>query len=244
MGYFYKLCEREKLFLLLSGISLILIIAYFFYRSLWAVLPLLPLFFIYRRYSRKRLIHKKKEELRYHFKEMMEVISGYLKAGYSAENAFLEAYREMKKFYGIDSPVERVLAFIKTGIENHIPLEERIREAGEKSGIEEIKEFAAVFWAAKLSGGNMVEIMERTAAVIGGKIEVENAINVTFASRKAEQKIMNIVPFFILTYLDVTSPGFFRVLYHNLTGIVIMSICLVFYLLAYVMSVKMLAVEV
>lgn len=244
MNYFYKLGKSDKLFLLLSGIGLVLSLAYFFYRSLWAVLPLLPLFFTYRKFCQKRLIHKKKEELRYHFKEMMEVISGYLKAGYSAENAFLEAYHEMNKFYGMGSPVERILSFIKIGIENHIPLEERIREAGEKSGIEEIKEFAGVFGAAKLSCGNIVEIMEWTAAVIGDKIEVEKEINVTFAARKTEQKIMNVVPFLILLYLDVTSPGFFQVLYHNISGIVIMSICLVLYLLAYAMSVKMLTIEV
>ncbi len=244
MNYFYKLGKSEKMTLLISGVGLVLFLAYFFYRSLWAVLPLLPLFFSYRKLSQKRLLHKKKEELRYHFKEMMEVISGYLKAGYSAENAFLEAYKEMKRFYGADSPAERILAFIKTGIENHVPLEKRIREAGEKSKIEEIKEFAEVFGAAKLSGGNMVEIMEWTAAVIGGRIEVEKEISVTFAARKAEQKIMNVVPFFILLYLDMTSPGFFQVLYHNISGIVIMSICLILYLLAYTMSVKMLAVEV
>lgn len=244
MNAFYKLGEREKAVYLISGIGILFLFAYFFYRSLWAVPLMLPLFLCYRKYSYKRLVTKKKEELRYHFKEIIEVISGYLKAGYSAENAFVEAHGEMRKFYGLESPAERMLSFIKAGIENHIPLEESIREAGVRSGIMEIEEFADVFEVAKLTGGNMVEIMERAAAVIGGKIEVEKEIGVAFAARKTEQKIMNIVPFFILLYLDVTSPGFFGVLYHNLTGVVIMSACLIFYLLAYVMSVRMLTVEV
>ncbi len=244
MNYFYKLTQKEKLFLVLKGMGVVLLFSYFFYRSLWAVLPLIFLFFFYQKYARQQLIHKKQEELRQHFKEVMEMVSGNLKAGYSVENAFLETYEEMSRFYGKESVVEKLLAFIKIGMENNVPLEKRIREAGKKTGIREIEEFAGVFGVAKLSGGNMADIMGRTAIMIGEKIETEKEISVFLSARKAEQKIMNVVPFFILFYLDITSPGFFQALYHNFSGIAIMSTCLILYLSAYVLSVKMLAVEV
>ncbi len=244
MNYFYKFSQKEKLYLVIKGIGVVLLFSYFFYRSLWAVLPLLFLFFLYQKYAAKQLIYKKQEELRQQFKEVMEMVSGNLKAGYSVENAFLETYREMNRFYGKESAVEKLLAFIKIGLENNIPLEKRIREAGKKSKIREIEDFAGVFGAAKLSSGNMTDIMERTALVIGEKIETEKEISILLSARRTEQKIMNVVPFFILCYLDITSPGFFQALYHNLSGIIIMSICLFLYLLAYALSIKMLTVEV
>jgi tight adherence protein B len=244
MNYFYNFSQKEKIALHLNGVLIVLVFAYFFYRSLWAVPLLIPLFFVYYRYGSITLILKKQELLRLHFKEVMELVSIGLKAGYSAENAFIEAHIEMRPLCGADSPMDKMLAFIKSGIENNIPIEKRIGEAGLKSGINEIQEFAGVFTVAKHNGGNMIETVERTASMIGEKIETEKEIAVLLSARKGEQKIMNIVPFFILLYLDITSPGYFKILYHNLSGVVIMTVCLVIYLLAFGLSVMMLTVEI
>lgn len=244
MNYFYEISRREKLILVAGGMGVVLLFAYFFYRSLGAILPLLPLFILYHRDAARRMVRKKQGELKLRFKEVMETLSVNLKAGYSVENAFLVIYEEMGQYYGAADPVEKLLAFIKNGIDNHIPLEKRIKEAGQKSGIREIVEFAGVFGVAKGSGGNMIATVERTALLIGEKIETEKEIEVLLSARKTEQKIMNIVPFFILFYLNVTSPGFFQVLYHNPGGIAIMSVCLMLYLTAFRISAKMLTVEV
>ena len=50
---------------------------------------------------------------------------------------------------------------------------------------------------------------------------------------------MNVVPLVILLYLNLTSPGYFDVLYGNLSGICIMSVCLIIYLIAYALSEQM-----
>ena len=51
---------------------------------------------------------------------------------------------------------------------------------------------------------------------------------------------MNVVPLVILLYLNLTSPGYFDVLYGNVSGICIMSVCLLVYLAAYALSEQML----
>ncbi len=38
------------------------------------------------------------------------------------------------------------------------------------------------------------------------------------AQKKLEQKVMNVMPLFLLFYLDITSPGYLNVLYHNVLG--------------------------
>ena len=39
------------------------------------------------------------------------------------------------------------------------------------------------------------------------------------AQKKLEQKVMNVMPLFLLFYLDITSPGYLNVLYHNVLGL-------------------------
>lgn len=105
-------------------------------------------------------------------------------------------------------------------------------------------QFADVFLIAKRSGGNMTDILEKTAAVIGQKIETDQEIRLMISAKKMEQKIMNMVPFLIIFYIGTTSKGFFDVLYHNLIGVVIMTVCLGLYGTAYLLSKRIVEIEV
>jgi len=245
---FYELNKKEKFMIWFGGLVVVIVFAYFFYRSLLAVLILLPLVFVYRKMAQEKLKSSKREELSSHFKTMIEIVAGNLRAGYSVENAFLEMAKEISRdssyHQRAGSPATKMAAFIKKGLENNIPLNERLKEAGKISDISEITEFAAVFGVAKNSGGNMIDSIGQYAAMIGDKIETEKEINILLSARRAEQKIMNAVPFIILFYLDITSPEFFSSLYHNPAGIIIMSGCMLLYLLAYYMSVRMLKIEI
>ena len=49
------------------------------------------------------------------------------------------------------------------------------------------------------------------------------------ASRIFEQKIMNLIPFLIVLYIDLTSPGFFSVMYRTWMGRGVMTMCLAAY---------------
>ena len=64
------------------------------------------------------------------------------------------------------------------------------------------------------------------------------------SAKKMEQKIMNMVPFLIIFYVGTTSRGFFDVLYHNLIGVIIMTSCLLFYGAAYLLSKRIVKIEV
>lgn len=105
-------------------------------------------------------------------------------------------------------------------------------------------QFAEIFLIAKRNGGSMTEILSVTADTIEQKTAVDKEIEVLLSSRKMEQKIMNAVPFFIIFYISLTSKGFFDVLYHNPAGILIMTICLAVYLAAFIISRKIVEIEV
>ena len=64
------------------------------------------------------------------------------------------------------------------------------------------------------------------------------------ASRMFEQKIMNLIPFLIVLYIDLTSPGFFNVMYVTWMGRGVMTMCLAAYAAALAMARKILDIEV
>lgn len=90
----------------------------------------------------------------------------------------------------------------------------------------------------------MNDIIRRSAEVIGNKIEVKQEIRTLLSSKKYEQRIMNLIPFLIVAYLQLTSPGFFDVLYYNPAGILVMTGALAVYLAAYLLSRKIVEIEV
>ena len=75
--------------------------------------------------------------------------------------------------------------------------------------------------------------MESCLETISESVEMQRELRIQLSSKQLELRIMSMVPFGILIYIGSTSAGFFDSLYHNFTGIMIMTGCLVVYLLAY-----------
>ena len=214
------------------------ILNYFFYQSLWAMFPLGLVGVMYYRAEIKELILKKKDMAKEQFKELLMLVSTGQKAGYSAENAFLSSYPDMKLLYGEDSSICKMLRILKIGRENNVDFSTLWRQMGDWTDIPEIQEFAAVYEISGKYSGNMAGVMEKTAGIIVKKMETEKEIEVLLSARKLEQKIMNAMPFLIMLYVNLTSPGYFDKLYHSLAGTAVMTLCLGVYLGAYILSRK------
>lgn len=240
----YHFNIKEKVLYFWEGIALVAAIGYFFYQSWAACLCLCPLLFPFLREKKKELVKKRGQELSMQFKDLLLTVSTNLKAGYSVENAFKESYRDLQMLYGAESPICREVKHIITGLENNVVLEKLLYSLGQRSHEPDIMQFADVFMIAKKSGGNMTDILVKTAGVIEQKIETDKEIQLMISAKKMEQKIMNMVPFLIIFYVGTTSRGFFDVLYHNLIGVIIMTVCLLFYGAAYLLSKRIVEIEV
>ncbi|MDR0949010.1 MAG: hypothetical protein LBM69_05805 [Lachnospiraceae bacterium] len=214
--------------------------AYFFYDSVFAFpLMCIPGFW-YLRKRKKEKIRNRKRELVRQFKECMLSVSASLQAGYAVENAFLESTQDMQMLFGKQSLIVWELQIIRQGLILHTSLEILIDDFGKRSHADEIKEFAEVFLIAKRGGGNVNEVIVQCAQLIHQKVESDEAIQTMLSSRKFEQNIMNVMPFIILFYLESTNKGYFDDLYHSVTGVAIMSVCLMVYCSAYLLSSKIL----
>ena len=239
-----SLSEKEKRFLAGKSILVVLLLNYFFYQSLWAMAPLSVIGVMYFQTEKRGMVQKKKELAREQFKELMLLVSTGQRAGFSAENAFISSYQDMKVLYGEESAICRVIEILKSGKENNIAFSKLWKQIGGQLGITEIKEFAQVYEISHESSGNMAAVMDKTADIIVRRIETEKEIAVLLSARKLEQKIMNVMPFAIMLYISITSPGYFQGLYHSLGGALIMSFCLLLYVSAYVLSVKIISIEI
>ena len=234
----------EKRLLIIKSALIVLLLDYFFYQSLWAMIPLSLVGYLYYRMEGENLYRNKKEQAREQFKELLLLVSAGQKAGFSAENAFVSSYGDMKALYGRESSVCRIINMLKSGRENNISFPKLWKQIGNKLDIAEIREFAQIYEVSHESRGNMASAMEKTADIIIHKIETEKEIAVLLSARRLEQKIMNAMPFLIMLYIGITSPGYFDGLYHTLGGTLIMSICLFIYLGAYALSEKMVSIEI
>ena len=218
--------------------------AYIFYQSLIPFLILLPGIAVYGRYRLDQERRAKKSLLALQFRESILSVSTALNAGYSVENSFIEAYYDMKNMYGEDALITSRYRRMVMKLRDNEPIEYIIKDFAMESDIEDIYDFASVFDAAKKVGGDMTKIIKRAASNISEKIDVKREIATSVSAKRYEIRVMEIVPFGILAYLQLTSGEFISVLYHNVTGAALMTGALTVYTAGFIMAEKILDIEV
>lgn len=218
---------------LFKSVAIVIALSYFFYRSVWATLPLAFIGKLYYDKEKMAKIRSDKEELLVQFKECLCSVQASMKAGYAVENSFVESRKDMALLYGENSFIYQELELIRRGLVINISLEEQLNDFAMRSSLDEIRQFAGIFEVAKKSGGDMMQLMDASASLIDQKIEIRQEIITLLHGKMVEQMVMKVMPFAILVYIGLTYHGYFDMLYHNLTGIGIMTACLCIYLAAY-----------
>lgn len=218
------------------GLGIAVFFSFFFYRSAWALPPMLLVggIFVYWGIQKKR--RKRQHLYLEQFKECVLSVLGAIRAGYAVENAFTESIMDMEIMYGKDCWIAKEVRIICRGVRNNKTLEGALAELGRKSRLTEISEFAEVFSIAKRNSGNIPETIELYSKVISDHLELIAELETLLAAKRLEQKVMNIMPFLIVLYLEYTNRGYFDMMYHNLTGVVIMTGCLLVYMAAFALA--------
>lgn len=218
--------------------------AWLYYRSVFAMVVLSPVWVWYYRRLEKDCVRKKRQEFEIQFKEMIQTISSALNTGYSMENAIRESQKELQLLYAEDALISKELLVMVRKLRIQIPVEQVIEELAERVGIEDVKNFAAVFVTAKRSGGDMIGIIKNTAGQIGDKIDVRREIETVLAAKKYEFRIMSAIPYMIIAYMSLSFPEFMTCLYGNAVGIGVMTVCLSIYMCAYYLGARLIEIEV
>lgn len=236
--------KKKELFKEIGVYLIFAVIIYFFYRSWWAFILLPPACYIYHRFNRKNITRKMQEALGLQFKDALGSMTAALRAGYSVENSLRESRKEMASLYGENSPIHVGLSWVVHEISLGVSTETALSDFAKGSGVEDISTFASVFQIAKRGGGDLVDIINKTAEDIAAKADTKNEISVLISSKKLEQNIMSFMPLGMILYIGITSPSMLSPLYGSPAGILIMTVCLAVYAAAYYISKKIMNIEV
>ena len=234
----YKVSKKEKAVVIMVIFMAIIIISILFYGTIYAVVILLPLGVPIYREQKRRIINKKKKELKVQFKDMLMVRSDSLKTGYSVSNALKESYKDMVSMYGRYSYICEELRIMISKIKLNVREEDIFKDFAKRTGLREAILFSRIFSVAKKTGGNMTEVIGSVTDSIVLKENVREEIEVSTTEKKTEQKIMTLIPMALILYVKMMSPDFLNIMYETNAGRIVMTICLVLYILAFLWAQK------
>lgn len=234
----------EYLMAFLQGSLLISLISYLFYGTWICAILFSPYLIWYIKSWEKQLIKKKQSSFRLQFKEAIQSLSAALNVGYSVENAMREVVKDLCQLYRKDDIILREFSYMIRQLQMNMPAEMVLKDFAQRTGDEDVQTFVTVFNMAKRSGGDTLEIIRNVVRQMGEQIDVEREITTVISGKKLELKIMTLIPMAMILYMKISFPEFLDVLYGNVAGVVIMSVCLLVYMVAYQMGRRIVEIEV
>lgn len=240
----YQYSVKEIIRYVSECVILCLVVDYLFYKNIWMLLLAVPLPVLYLKWKKKQLIRERKRRLNYQFRDALNSMSVAVQAGYSVENAVSACVRDLEQLYEKNADIVREFRYIENQQKVSVPVEDLFLDLGKRCRVEDIENFASILYTAKRSGGDLGNVIQKVARMLGDKIDVKKEIESTLAAKKSEQMIMSLMPAGIILYLQLASPGFLDMLYGNPFGIGAMSVCLAVYGTAYWMGKGIVEIEV
>ena len=228
----------------LEGGFLTILLSWLYYDSFLAIPFLIPLIWFWHK-ERENVRREKRQELfRKMFREWILLLASSLTAGYSMENALVQSYQELCLMFPKGGIMQEELKMMLAKAGNNQRPEILFDELAEKYPYEEVQSFAEVFKAARISGGSLQTVIRGTAAQMAEIMDTRREIRTLLAARVYEQRIMSVMPAAVLLYIRLGSGEFLEGLYHNVTGVLVMSACLGIYGAAYLMGKRMVQFEI
>lgn len=225
--------KKEMLANLVMIELVVIIVGKLFYGSFIAGVIISPLSMLIYKERKKQIIQRKTRQLEIQFKDMLISVSDALKVGYSFENAIRECYRDMCSIYGVDSVICGEIKIMISQIKLNIRTQEVVDNFAKRVDLKNAKLFSQIFHVAKSTGGNMTEIIKSVTDDIVLKETTRDEITASVTEKRMEQRIMSVIPIFIILYITVTTPGFLDVMYASVLGKLIMTGCIAAYVMAY-----------
>lgn len=240
----YEFTKKELFIECAKGVLLCSVVGFIFYKSILGILIMLPYVYFYVKEQRNAKMLLRKQRLSIGFRDGIRCLLAALEAGYSLENAVKEAISDLKLMHNNESEIVKEFIHIHRQIKNNITIEEAMAQFAIRSGVEDIESFSEVLFTAKRTGGDIIKIIRSTSNAISDKIEVKREIITMITAKQFEVTILKIIPFGIILYLWLGSPGFLDPLYHNVFGVIFMTIILILYSIIQKIAKKITYIEV
>jgi len=241
----YIMTKKEKAFYMIIAAVALYITGLIFYRSYIISIFVTPLAILYPRLRTKEIIKKRKNELNLQFKEALYALSSSLSAGKSIEMALRDSLSDIEILYpGSDTYITQEFQYIIRRLEMNETVEEAFSDFARRAHLEDVNNFVDVFVTCKRTGGNIIEIIKNTSNVIADKIHIKNDIATMLAEKKLEQKLLNVIPVALILVLSLNAKDYMQPVFETIFGRVMMTISIVLLGVAYLISKKIMDIEV
>lgn len=241
----YIMSKKEKTTYILLAAVVIFVVGMIFYHNVFLSLILSIASFKFPKIMLKMIIKKRKNDLNMQFRDLLYSVSSSMEAGRSLEMAFKESLKDLEIIYtNPKTPIMVETTYIVRKVEMNEPVEQAILEFAERSHIDDIENFADIIKVCKRTGGNLADVIRSTSNVIGEKIETKREIETTITGKKFESRIMSVMPIFMVAILSATSKEFMAPVFNTVVGAVVMTIAIVMFVIAFLISEKIVDINV
>lgn len=221
----YYECNMTKLQHILAYLVFaagIAVVLYIYYRLLLvSVIGGLVLAVFQEKNYAKSVIKKRQKRLRLQFKQFLDIVSISVSggAGRSMENAVEDSLRELKMVFNEDSDIVREIGLIVSDYKQAgIPLSQGFKELGERSEIDDIMSFAAVYKTIEGKTSDFGYVISQTRDIIKDKVEITMEIETSITSAKSEAYMMLVLPLFLIVVMTTMGSDFMKSLFTTAIG--------------------------
>lgn len=190
----------------------------------------------------KQLKDKRKKELTHQFRSLLEALAVSLSSGMNMSESLVSAYDDLKIEYSEKAYIAEEVKEMIDGIQNNIPIEDMMKSLGDRSEIDDIKNFGTVFEICYRAGGNMKDIVRRTNNIISEKLEITNEIETALASNKTQFSAMMVIPIVLMLMLRMMSSSF-AASFATIPGIISITIAIGLFFAAYKLGQKIMNIK-
>ena len=233
---------KEKILWFLIGMVVSGAVLYIFYEKIpVSVIVGAVCGFVFIPMRTRQVIKKRQQRLTTQFRGLLDALSTSIGAGKNMFDAFASAADDLAVQFSADADIVKEVQIIRMGLNNNIQIEDLLLNFAERSGLEDIYNFANVFATCYKKGGNIKDVIKNTATILGDKIEIQMELETMVSGQKNEQNIMLVMP--VAFILLMKSMGGDLIDLQSPIGLLSVSISLVIFAASYFVSRKILDIK-
>ena len=230
--------QHLAVYLASSAVAAVLVYLFYHILILSVVLGLLLGIYLEKMFA-DGVVSRRRRNLRLQFRTFLESMSVATRAGSTEVHAIESALNDLRVSYKPDADivqeVEHILRSYKNG---GIPLKYLFSDFAERSGLEDIRSFAAIYNVIEGKNDRIGDILTQTAEIIGDKIEIEQEIETTITGAKSETYMMLVLPILLVVAMSAMGGELMSSLFEFPRGTMAATAALVLFAVSYVIAVK------
>lgn len=169
--------------------------------------------------------------------DALPLISNSLRAGFSFEQAFASAAKDMPE--PISSEISKSSRELSLGV----PMEKVLNSLAERTRNKDMELVTSAVLIQRKVGGNLADILETISQTIQDRIRLKNHVKTLTAQGKYSGYLVGAIPVFLYVAFSMINSDYMSVMYTTTYGYVLTTVAIVFEIVAFIIIKKMITLE-